>query len=110
MKTHRNAERLIGYLRELHQPVPVGRVAIAGVMNRRDASDAMQYGVRQGVIERIKVPGASARERVLYRLTGQQRRRSNRRRVRLHLMRYSRPGALLVCHRSYPQRCRGASR
>lgn len=72
MKTHRNAERLIAYLRELHQPVTVTHVAIAGVMNRRDASDAMQYGVRQGAIERIKVRGASARERVLYRLTGQQ--------------------------------------
>ncbi|WP_254346136.1 hypothetical protein [Paraburkholderia sp. CNPSo 3274] len=47
-------------------------MAIAGVMNRRDASDAMQYGVRQGAIVRIKVPGAIARERVLYRLTGQQ--------------------------------------
>ncbi|WP_199545158.1 hypothetical protein [Paraburkholderia kururiensis] len=58
MKTHRNAERLIGYLREQHQPVTVTRVAIAGVMNRRDASDAMQYGVRQGAIERIKVPGS----------------------------------------------------
>jgi hypothetical protein len=72
MKTRRNAERLIAYLREQHQPVTVTRVAIAGVMNRGDASAAMQYGVRQGAIERIKVPGASASGRVLYRLTGQQ--------------------------------------
>lgn len=72
MKIHRNAEQLIGYLREQRQPVTVTRVATAGVMNRRDASDAMQYGVRHGVIERVKVPGARASERVLYQLTGQQ--------------------------------------
>ncbi|MFM0069048.1 hypothetical protein [Paraburkholderia aspalathi] len=72
MKTHRNAEQLIGYLREQRQPVTVTRVATAGVMNRRDAFNAMQYGVRHGVIERVKVPGARVSARVLYQLTGQQ--------------------------------------
>lgn len=40
-------------------------------MNSRDASDALQYGVRHGVFERVKRLGASASERVQYRLTGQ---------------------------------------
>ncbi len=71
MKIHHNAERLIGYLRKQHEPVTITCVAIAGVMNRQDTSHAMQYGVRQGAIERIKVRGASASERVTYRLTGQ---------------------------------------
>jgi predicted transcriptional regulator of viral defense system len=64
MKTHRNTERLIRYLREQHQPVTVARVAIAGVMNRRDASEAMQYGVRNGAIERIKVGRCAATKTV----------------------------------------------
>jgi hypothetical protein len=72
MKTHRNAEQLVGYLREQRQPVTVTHVATAGVMNRHDVSNAMQYGVRHGAIERIKVSGARASERVLYRLTGRQ--------------------------------------
>ena len=70
MNTRRNTERLIGYLREQHQPVTIARIAAAGVMNSHDASDAIQYGVRHGVIERIKRRGARANERVQYRLTG----------------------------------------
>jgi pantothenate kinase type III len=69
LKTRRNAERLIGYLREQHQPVTVARIVAAGIMNSHDASDAIQYGVRHGVIERIKRRGARANERVQYRLT-----------------------------------------
>jgi hypothetical protein len=72
MKIHNNAERLIRYLREQHQPVTVARVVTAGVMERRDASEAIRYGVRLGAIEPIKVCGATTRERVSYRLTGQQ--------------------------------------
>jgi hypothetical protein len=70
LKTRHNAERLIGYLREQHQPVTIARIAAAGIMNSHDASDAIQYGVRHGVIERSKHRGASASERVQYRLTG----------------------------------------
>jgi len=40
-------------------------------MNSREASDAVQYGVRHGVFERVKRLCASANERVQYRLTGQ---------------------------------------
>ena len=71
MKTLRNAERLIAYLREQSAPVTVAHVAEAGVMNSRDATHAVQYGVRHGAIERIKRPGARVTERVLYCLTGQ---------------------------------------
>lgn len=70
MKNHRHAEQLIAYLREQSQPVTVARIVAAGVMNSRDASDAIQYGVRHGVFERIRRPGARANERVQYRLTG----------------------------------------
>ncbi len=70
MKTRRNAERLIGYLREQRQPVTIAHIAAVGVMSSHDASDAIQYGVRHGVIERIKHRGAKANDRVHYRLTG----------------------------------------
>jgi hypothetical protein len=70
MKAHGNAQRLVRWLRQ-HQPATVAQIAANGVMNSRDASDAVQYGVRHGVFERMKRPGASANERVQYRLTGQ---------------------------------------
>jgi hypothetical protein len=70
MKAHINAEKLISWLRK-HQPATVAEIAAHKVMNSRDASDAVQYGVRHGVLERIKRSGASASERVQYRLTGQ---------------------------------------
>ncbi len=104
MKIHRNAERLIGYLREEHEPVTITRVAIAGVMNRQDASHAMQYGVRQGAIERIKVRGARSSERVVYRLTGQQLPSVKKESGARHSTRCSRRGALRVCRLSYPER------
>lgn len=69
MKAHSNAQKLLPWLRK-HQPATVAQIAAHGVMNSRDASDAVQYGVRHGVLERIKQPGASANERVQYRLTG----------------------------------------
>jgi hypothetical protein len=71
MKSHRYTERLIEYLREHPQPMSAAGVVMAGVMNSLDASYAIRYGVRHGVIERIKRPGARANERVQYRLTGQ---------------------------------------
>jgi hypothetical protein len=70
MKTNDNAQKLILWLRE-HQPATVAEIAANGVMNSRDASDAVQYSVRHGVLERVKRPGASANARVQYRLTGQ---------------------------------------
>jgi hypothetical protein len=69
MKAHTNAQKLIDWLRQ-YQPATVAQVAAAGVRNSRDASDAVQYATRHGVLERIKRPGASASERVQYRLTG----------------------------------------
>ncbi|CAE6862518.1 hypothetical protein R69746_07893 [Paraburkholderia aspalathi] len=70
MKSYRHAEQLIAYLREQPQPVTVAHIAAAGIMNSRDASDAIQYGVRHGVFERIRRPGARANERVQYKMTG----------------------------------------
>ena len=70
MKVHVNAQKLIQWLHK-HQPATVAQIAANGLMNSRDASDAVQYGVRHGVLERVKRPGASANSRVQYRLTGQ---------------------------------------
>ncbi len=70
MKAHENAEKLTRWLRQ-HQPATVAQIAANGVLNSRDASDAVQYGVRHGVLERMKRPGASGNARVQYRLTGQ---------------------------------------
>lgn len=70
MKARDNAERLIDYLRKHPQPITVAELVAVGVMNSRDASDALQYGVRHGVIERIRRAGARPNERVQYRLTG----------------------------------------
>ncbi|MGF6408391.1 hypothetical protein OKW37_000061 [Paraburkholderia sp. MM5482-R2] len=69
MKVHDNADKLVRWLRQ-HQPATVAQIAANRVMTSRDASDAMQYGVRHGVFERVKRLGASANERVQYRLTG----------------------------------------
>jgi hypothetical protein len=70
MKTRRNTEILIGYLR-VHQPATVARMAAGSMMSSRDVSDATQYGVRHGVFERVRRAGANPGERVQYRLTGQ---------------------------------------
>lgn len=69
MKAHSNAQKLVGWLRQ-YQAATVAQVAATGMMNSRDASDAVQYATRHGVLERINRPGASASERVQYRLTG----------------------------------------
>jgi len=71
LKTHSNAEKLITFLRK-HQPATVTVTAIvrAGLMNSRDASGGLQYGIRHGAIEREMRPGATYSERVQYRLTG----------------------------------------
>ncbi|MGF6851247.1 hypothetical protein [Paraburkholderia sp. CI3] len=70
MKVNRNAQRLIEYLRE-HQPATVARMVLDGVLNAPDASNAIHYGVRRGVFERVAHPGAGPGERPQYRLTGQ---------------------------------------
>ena len=71
MKVHDNFERLIWHFRENPQPTSVTRVVMAAVMNAREAYDAIQYGIRHGVIERIECPDARPNERVQYRWTGQ---------------------------------------
>jgi hypothetical protein len=70
MKAHDNAKQLMQWLRQ-HEPATVAQIAANGVLNSRDASDTVQYGVRHGVLERMKRPGAIGNARVQYRLTGQ---------------------------------------
>ncbi|MEX3816293.1 hypothetical protein AB3X96_39835 [Paraburkholderia sp. BR13439] len=69
MKLHDNALRLIEYLHD-NAPATVAQIALNGVLNARDASVAIQYGIQRGVFERIRHPGAKSGERVQYRLTG----------------------------------------
>jgi hypothetical protein len=70
MKVHGDIAKLLDYLRKNPQPLTVTNVAMAGLMNSRDAYHALEYGVRNGVIERIQVPRSSLKERVQYRSTG----------------------------------------
>ena len=70
MEIHRNAEKVIEYLRE-HQTATISQIVEADVIRRRDASGAVQYGIRHGAIDRIKMLGARPGERVQYRLSGQ---------------------------------------
>jgi hypothetical protein len=69
MSTHAKAELLVEWLRE-HSDASVGEISAAGLMNSRTASDAVQYAVRHGALERIVRRGVSAKERVRYRVTG----------------------------------------
>jgi hypothetical protein len=57
------------------------RMVADGVLGSRDASDAVQYGIRLGVIERIRHPGMKSDERVQYKLTGQPLRESRQVRI-----------------------------
>jgi hypothetical protein len=69
MKIHRNAEVLIRYLDNQPGPVTAAKVIRAGLMDPRDTSAAIRYGVLHGAIERVRVRGVSAVERIRYRLT-----------------------------------------
>lgn len=71
MKLYRNVLKLIEYLGECPRPMTVALIARAGVLSSRDASDALQYGIRLGVIERIDGQELPLKRRFLYRLTGQ---------------------------------------
>jgi hypothetical protein len=69
LKTHRHAQKLVAYLRT-DQPATVAAIVLAGLMTSREARGGVQYGIRHGMIERVKRPGAAYNERTGYRLTG----------------------------------------
>jgi len=69
MSTHANAEALVAWVRQ-RLSATVSDIAASGLMNSRTASDAVQYAVRYGALERVVRRGASARNRVHYRATG----------------------------------------
>jgi hypothetical protein len=71
MKVHLNIAVLLEYMRERSLPVTVTEIAAAHVMGTNDAYHALQYGVRNGVIERIEASESSLKDRVQYRWTGQ---------------------------------------
>ena len=69
MSMHANAEALLAWLRD-RESATVGEIAASGLMKSRTASDAIQYAVRSGALERVVRAGASAKERMRYRATG----------------------------------------
>ena len=69
MSTHANAEALLAWLRD-RESATVAEIAASGLMKSRTASDAMQYAVRNGALERVIRAGANAKERMRYRATG----------------------------------------
>ena len=69
MSTHANAEALLAWLRD-RESATVGEIAASGLMKSRTASDAIQYAVRSGALERVVRAGASVKERMRYRATG----------------------------------------
>lgn len=69
MSAHANAEILLAWLGEC-STATVSEIAASGLMSSRTASDAVQYALRNGALERIVRSGASAKERVRYRPTG----------------------------------------
>ena len=69
MSTHDNAEVLLAWFRE-RASATVSEIAASGLMKSRTASDAVQYALRNGALERVVRSGASAKERVHYRATG----------------------------------------
>jgi hypothetical protein len=69
MSTHANAQELLAWIRE-RASATVGEVVASGLMKLRTASDAIQYAVRNGALERVVRSGASAKQRVQHRATG----------------------------------------
>jgi hypothetical protein len=69
-KVHDDITVLVAYLRERQRSATVATMVAAGIMNPRNASHAIQYGIQHGVLERIKVTGAAPNERIQYRWTG----------------------------------------
>ncbi|MCO4882719.1 hypothetical protein VOI32_39275 [Paraburkholderia caribensis] len=72
MSTHANAKALLAWLRD-RESATVEEIAASGLMKSRTASDAIQYAVRSGALERVVRAGASAKERMRYRATAKER-------------------------------------
>jgi hypothetical protein len=69
MSTHANAQELLAWIRG-RTSATLSEVVASGLMKSRTASDAIQYAVRNGALERVFRSGASAKQRVQYRMTG----------------------------------------
>jgi len=69
MSTHEKAEALVAWVRQ-RPSATVSDITGSGLMNSRTASDAVQYALRCGALERVVRRGASAKDRVHYRATG----------------------------------------
>ncbi|WP_321820853.1 MULTISPECIES: hypothetical protein [unclassified Burkholderia] len=69
MSTRANAEALLAWLRD-RESATAGEIVESGLMKSRTASDAIQYAVRSGALERVVRAGAIAKEQMRYRATG----------------------------------------
>jgi hypothetical protein len=66
---HENAEALLAWMRE-RSHATVADIVASGLMASRTASDVVQYACRCGALARDVRKGASARDRISYRVTG----------------------------------------
>jgi hypothetical protein len=69
MSTYANAEALLAWFRD-RESATVGDISASGLMEAHTASNAIQYAVRSGALERVFRSGAGAKGRVRYRATG----------------------------------------
>lgn len=69
MKAHKNAEKLLDWLIQ-NQPATVAQMSALGVMSAKEVTFAVQYALRKGVFEPIKLKHVKPSERVRYRVTG----------------------------------------
>jgi hypothetical protein len=69
IETRSNAEALVRYL-DQHQPATLASVMSADVMSLNDATNALQYGIRHRMIERVELPGGHSGDLARYRPTG----------------------------------------
>lgn len=69
MSTHVNAEAVVAWVRQ-RPSATVSDIAASGLMSSRTASDAVQYALRCGALERVIRRAMSAKDRVHYRATG----------------------------------------
>jgi Fic family protein len=62
MSTYANAEALLAWFRD-RESATVGDISDSGLMKAHTASNAIQYAVRSGALERVFRSGASALSR-----------------------------------------------
>ncbi len=70
MSTYANAKALIAWIQQ-RPSVSVREIVASGMMESHTASNAVQYALRNGALERVGRSSPGAKERVRYRATGE---------------------------------------